>query len=49
MDDEHRSVYVKGVMVQFKEAGFEIPTDLMHMFAEPFQTVQDYHQLRSNY
>ncbi|MDO4925741.1 MAG: galactokinase [Turicibacter sp.] len=25
-EDEHWSVYVKGVMVQFKEAGFEIPT-----------------------
>ena len=25
-DDEHWSVYVKGVMVQFKEVGFEIPT-----------------------
>ena len=25
-EDEHWSVYVKGVMVQFKEAGFKIPT-----------------------
>ena len=25
-EDEHWSVYVKGVMVQFKEAGFNIPT-----------------------
>ena len=25
-EDENWSVYVKGVMVQFKEAGFEIPT-----------------------